>query len=104
MPDVTWVDNVPQAEISMPDSASAGDKMAFSQCTIFARKGSSFQVRCQHCGLRVTTSSHKMMYTHYLREGKGVAACVTLDKLRHDAPDFMKSIEMKQSQLHAKRR
>ena len=98
------VDNVPQAEISMPTSASAGDKIAFSQCTIFAQKGSSFQVRCHHCGLCVTTSSHKMMYSHYLREAKGVAPCVSLDKLRHDAPDFMKSIEMKQSQLDAKRR
>ena len=97
-------DDVPQAEIRMPASASKGDKVAFSQCIIFAQKRSSFQVCCNLCGLCVTTSSHKMIYTHYLRTGKGIAPCLALEKLRHDAPDFMKSIEMKQTLLQAKRK
>ena len=66
------------------------EKLAFGKCDIFAKKGSSsWHVKCTFCGRTVTTSSHKMIYGHYLQTDAGIQKCLDKERLRELDKDFL---------------
>ena len=91
--------------IQMPDTASASEKLAFSRCDIFGRKGSSsWHVKCTFCGRTVTTSQHKMIYGHYLQTEAGILPCLDKERLRDVDKEFLDELDAKQAKLTLKRK
>ena len=91
--------------ISLPSDASKADRIAFQQCDVFEKKGSSFRVCCRICGLKVTTSSHKMMYGHYLGEPTvKIHRCISREKLQENYPEFLQALLARQTSLTSKRK
>ena len=100
---------VPEEEqeqtICLPLESSKADRVAFQQCDVFEKKGSPYRVKCRICGLKVTTSSHKIIYGHYLRDrGVQIAWCIASDKLQADYPEFMEALQDRQASLRLKRK
>ena len=95
----------PEPTISLPANASKADHIAFAQCDVFEKKGSSFRVCCRICGFRVTTSSHKMLYGHYLRQPNvKITRCVTRAKLESEHPEFAHTLMAREMSLSHKRK
>ena len=91
--------------IQMPETASASEKLAFSRCDIFGRKGSSsWHVKCTFCGRTVTTSQHKMIYGHYLQTEAGILPCLDKERLRDVDKEFLDELDAKQAKLTLKRK
>ena len=91
--------------IQMPADAAPAEKLAFGKCDILAKKGSSsWHVKCTLCGRTVTTSSHKMIYGHYLQTDAGIQKCLDKERLRELDQDFIASLESRQAKLHGKRK
>ena len=91
--------------IQMPANAPPADKLAFGKCDIFTKKVSgSLYVKCTLCGRTVTTSSHKMIYGHYLQTDAGIQKCLDKERLRELDQDFIQSLESRQAKLHVKRK
>ena len=91
--------------IQMPETASASEKLAFSRCDIFGRKGSSsWHVKCTFCGRTVTTSQHKMIYGHYLQTEAGILPCLDKERLRDVDKEFLDKLDAKQAKLTLKRK
>jgi len=90
--------------IQMPDAASASEKLAFSRCDIFGKKGSSsWHVKCTFCGRSVTTDAHKMCYGHYLQTEAGIVRCLDKERLREVDHEFIEKLEARQAKLTMKR-
>ena len=90
--------------LEIPADATPAEKLSFSQCVIIKKAGrSSWCVKCNFCGRQVTTSSHKMMYGHYLQTETGIAPCIDIAKLTENAPTFVTDLQAKQSKLLGKR-
>ena len=93
--------------ICLPADASKADLVAFAQCDIFEKKGSSYRVRCRICGWQGTTSNHKLIYGHYLHQkNNGINVCVTRTraKLEEDHPEFYGTLTAREEVLHVKRK
>ena len=91
--------------IILPHDASKADHVAFAQCDIYEKKGSSFRVCCRVCGFRVTTSSHKMIFGHYLRQPNvRITRCVTREKLESEHPEFAQTLKEREMSLWQKRK
>ena len=91
--------------IQMPDAASAAEKLAFSKCDIFGKKGSSsWHVKCTFCGRAVTTNQHKMIYGHYLQTDAGILPCLDKERLRELDKEFVDKLDAKQAKLIIKRK
>ena len=92
--------------ISLDEGASPMEKLAFSQCDIYEKKGTNvYRVKCRVCGHHVSTSGQRLLYGHYLHEGgRGVKPCVTIDKLTHDYPLFMRDVQARSTTLKLKRK
>ena len=90
--------------ICLPADASKADLVAFVQCDIFEKKGSSFRVKCKICGCQGTASNHKFHYDHYLhQQGNGINVCVKREKLQQDHPEFYATLTAREEALHFKR-
>ena len=90
--------------IQMPETASPLEKLAFSRCDIFGKKGSSsWQVKCTLCGRTVTTNAHKMCYGHYLQTEAGIVRCLDKERLREVDHEFIEKLEARQAKLTMKR-
>ena len=90
-----------------PDGASAEKyPFAFSQCSGVTKKGtSSYASECNICGKKFTTSSHKMMYGHYLQK-KGQmmnVGCGSVKKLATDYQEFHDELVKRWDVLQGKR-
>ena len=95
------VESLPAEPVSicLPADAPKADLVAFAQCDIFEKKGSSFRVKCRICGWQGTTSNHKLIYGHYLHQkNSSIATCVTREKLQQEHPEF------NEEALHFKRK
>ena len=91
--------------ICLPADASKADHIAFAQCDIFEKKGSSYRARCRICGWQGTTGSHKLIYGHYLHQKNNhIATCVTREKLQEDHPEFYATLTPREEALHFKRK
>jgi hypothetical protein len=94
-----------QQPIEVPDNVTALGKLALRKCLLFACRGSSFQVECQICGWEGTSSAHKLIYGHYLRQGGNeITFCVALSKLQSDHTEFFLELKAKGDALEKKRR
>jgi hypothetical protein len=91
--------------IELPEHLSAMTKFALTHCDVYQMKGSSFRLKCRVCGFKVTTSVHKLIYGHYLRQpNANIGKCVTLDRLQELHPLFHSALVEKQTKLAQKRR
>ena len=91
--------------ICLPADATKADLIAFAQCDIFEKKGSSYRVKCRICGWQGTTSNHKIIYGHYLHQkGNGINVCVTREKLQQDHSEFFGTMTAREEGLHFKRK
>ena len=91
--------------IPIPDSMPRAAKLALSHSKLLEVKGSSFRFKCNICGFKATTSAHKLIYGHYLREaGNDIGTCVDPEKLEADYPEFYSRLIEKRDKLAAKRR
>lgn len=92
--------------ISLNEGASPLEKLAFQHCDIYEKKGStSYRVKCTICGHHVTTNASRLLYGHYLHEGgRNVKPCVTIEKLTHDHPIFMRDVQARSTTLNLKRK
>ena len=94
-----------QPTISLDSAASKADRIAFQQCDVFEKKGSSYRVCCKICGFKVTTSAHKMLSGHYLRAPTiQIHHCISREKLQEDMPEFLQALQDRQTSLHTKRK
>ena len=100
------VESLPvELTICLPADASKADHIAFAQCDIFEKKGSSYRARCRICGWQGTTSNHKLLYGHYLHQKHNhIATCVTREKLQEDHPEFYATLTAREEGLHFKRK
>ena len=93
-----------EATICLPDDAVPADRIAFAQSEIYAKKGSSYRVKCRVCYRGFTTSAHKMIYGHYLHQpDSSIVKCVAREKLQEDHPEFYQSLVAKEEKLGFKR-
>ena len=91
--------------ICLPADATKADLVAFAQCDIFEKKGSSFRARCRICGWQGTTGSHKLIYGHYLHQkNNSIATCVTRTKLEEGHPEFYATLTAREETLKFKRK
>jgi hypothetical protein len=91
--------------ICLPTDAVKSDRIAMQQCDIYEKKGNSYRVRCRICFWVGTTSSHKLIYGHYLHQpGSHIGKCVTREKLKKDYPEFYETLTARESSLHFKRK
>ena len=75
--------------IEVPTHLTAAAKFVLSQSTLFELRGSSFKIKCKLCGFEVVTSTHKLLYGHYLRvEKSDIEKCITLDAIKERQPEF----------------
>ena len=100
------VESLPaELTICLPADAPKADLVAFAQCDIFEKKGSSFRVKCRICGWQGTTSNHKLTYGHYLHQkNNSIATCVTREKLQQEHPEFYGTLTAREEALHFKRK
>ena len=100
------VESLPiELTICLPADASKADHIAFAQCDIFEKKGSSYRARCRICGWQGTTSNHKLLYGHYLHQkNSNITKCVTREKLQQDHPEFYTTLTAREEGLHFKRK
>ena len=91
--------------IPVPDSMPPAAKLALSHSQLFEVKGASFRFKCNICGFKATSSAHKLIYGHYLREGgNDIGTCVDPEKLEAEYPEFYSRLTEKRDKLAAKRR
>ena len=92
--------------LEIPADATPAEKLSFSQCVIIKKAGrSSWCVKCNFCGRQVTTSSHKMIYGHYLHQpDNSIVKCVAREKLEKDHAEFYQSLVAREEKLGFKRK
>ena len=94
-----------EATICLGDDAVRADHIAFAQSEIYAKKGSSYRVKCRVCYRQFTTSAHKMIYGHYLHQPENsIVKCVAREKLQSDYPEFYVSLAAREEKLGFKRK
>ena len=92
--------------IFLDEGSSPMEQLAFAQCDIYEKKGTSvYRVKCRVCGHNVTTAGSRWLYGHYLHEvGRGVKPCVTIEKLTADYPLWMHDVQARSVTLKLKRK
>ena len=95
-------------EIPLPDSLPPMAKLALKHCKLYACVGSSFRVACDLCGFGedtgVVTSTHKLIYGHYLAEkGNDIGTCLSLGKLKEADEAWLAEMQSRQQKLASKR-
>lgn len=91
--------------IPVPNSLPPAAKLALTHSELFELKGSSFRIMCKICGFKATTSAHKLVYGHYLREpGNDIGTCIAVEKLKADYPEFYNQLATKRDTLNRKRK
>ena len=94
-----------EATICLGDDAVQADHIAFAQSEIYAKKGSSYRVKCRVCYRGFTTSAHKMIYGHYLHQpDNSIVKCVAREKLQEDHAEFYQSLVAREEKLGFKRK
>lgn len=94
-----------ETPLAVPAHLPPLTQLALKLCDVFELRGSSFRVKCTVCGLRITASTHKLIYGHYLRQPRNdIKWCVDLSILARDHPGFHADVVQKQEKLDNKRR
>jgi hypothetical protein len=70
------------------------EKLAFTRCDNFVKKGSSsWQEKCTVSGRTVTTNANKKSYGHYLQTEAGIVRCLDKERLREVDRELIEKLE-----------